>query len=38
MFLLNDATLRSGTEKRLLETFCSVIGDLWVLLGPQYFA
>ena len=38
MFLRNDATLATGTEKRLLETFCSGIGDLWVLLGPQYFA
>ena len=37
MFLHNDAALPSGTQKGLLNTFCSVPGDLWVLSETTIF-
>lgn len=37
MFFRNDAALFSGTQKRLLDTFCPRPGDLWVLSETTIF-
>ena len=37
VFLCTDAALFSGTQKRLLDTFCPGPGDLWVLSETTIF-
>ena len=37
MFLWNDTALATGTQKGLLDTFCSGPGDLWVLSETTVF-
>ena len=37
MFLCSDAALGTGTQKGLLDTFCSGRGDLWVFSETTVF-